>query len=90
MCGAVDRETVHSLLCGACNTYGEDPVIQFSSLTTLYHPGLKQRFTLLFPSSSDLYALLDVAKVWGVCVLCLLASAPKGRCVIPFPVVTSL
>ena len=62
----VDREAVHSLLCGACRTEEEDPAIPFSSLTTLCHPSLKHRFTLLFLSTSDLYALLDVAKV---CVL---------------------
>ena len=63
MSEAVDREAVHSLLCGTCTAEEEDPAIVFSSLTTLCHPSLRHRFTLLFPPSSDLYALLDVAKV---------------------------
>ena len=35
----------------------------FSPLTTLLIPSLKQRFTFAFSSTSNLYAVLDVAKV---------------------------
>ena len=85
MSESVDREAVHSLLCGACRSEEEEPATPFSSLTTLCHPSLKHRFTLVFPPAAvfDLYALLDVAKV---CVLaytyvfvplfCLLVFAP--------------
>lgn len=89
----VDREAVHSLLCGTCQSDGEDPaVIPFTSLTTLCHPNLKHRFTILFPPlSSNLYSLLDVAKVCVLAhtyvsltsvVFCLL---PKGRRILNIP-----
>ena len=57
---AVDCQAIHSLLCGVCE---EELVPAFSPLTTLSIPSLKQRFTFAFPPASNLYAVLDVAKV---------------------------
>ena len=86
MSESVDQEAVHSLLCGASRTEEEDPAIPFSSLTTLCHPILKHRFTLLFPKTSDLYALLDVVKVcvcWPTPTFCapvlFTSICPKGK-----------
>ena len=76
MSATVDREAVHTLLCGACGVgEGHAP---FSPLTTLPHSTLRQRFTFLFPSLSNLYSLLDVAKVC-VCV-CVLHDACFCAC----------
>jgi pre-rRNA-processing protein TSR1 len=63
MSGSVDREAAHSLLCGACRAEGEGAGPPFSLLTSLHHPGLRHRFTLLFPPASNLYSLLDVARI---------------------------
>ena len=62
MSAAMDHTALHALLCGSCRV-GEDEKLQFSPLTTLHHSLLKHRFTFLFPPPSDLYSLLDVAKV---------------------------
>lgn len=66
---AVDCQAIHSLLCGVCE---EELVPAFSPLTTLSIPSLKQRFTFAFPPASNLYAVLDVAKV------CTLANYEKS------------
>lgn len=54
----VRNEAVHSLVSTAC---GE--ATPYEAVTTLVCPALKQRFTLVYPPTSDLYALLDVVKV---------------------------
>jgi pre-rRNA-processing protein TSR1 len=79
MSESVDQEAVHSLLCGASRTEEEDPAIPFSSLTTLCHPILKHRFTLLFPKTSDLYALLDVVKIADTLLLVYGAGEKEGE-----------
>lgn len=66
MSAAVDQESLHSLLCGTCET-GDDPH-PFAPLTTVCHRTLRHRFTFVFPPPSNLYALLDVAKVCMCCV----------------------
>ncbi|KAL5463486.1 hypothetical protein EMCRGX_G032382 [Ephydatia muelleri] len=53
----VRNEAVHSLVSTAC---GE--ATPYEAVTTLVCPALKQRFTLVYPPTSDLYALLDVVK----------------------------
>lgn len=60
LCAAVDCRRIYSLLCGACK---QDELPSFSSLATLTCPTLKQRFTFSFPLTSNLYSVLDVAKV---------------------------
>lgn len=55
----VDTDQIHTLLCGACDL--EDPV-PTNPPPTLISPLLKQRFTVAYPSPSNLYTLLDIAK----------------------------
>lgn len=59
----VDVYHVHSLLCGACDLDDPTPIMPPS---TLISPSLRHRFTVAYPSTCQLYTLLDVAKVRGL------------------------
>ena len=56
---SIEQATLFKLLTSAC---GEDS-LPFSHTSTVLFPVTKQRFTLAFPSPTDLYAALDIAKV---------------------------
>lgn len=56
----VSADTIHGLLSAAC---GEATL--YEAVNTAVCSALKQRFTFVYPPTSDLYAVLDVAKVRG-------------------------
>ncbi len=57
----VDCTRLRALFCESCDPDAVAPPP--TALTTLASMGLKQRFSVAFPPTSNLYALLDVAKV---------------------------
>lgn len=60
----VDTASLHSLLCHACVREPDDDTCpDTSSVTTLIDHTHKCRFSLVYPSTSDLYTVLDIAKV---------------------------
>ena len=62
----VDIPSLHNLLCRACAYECEDHAPQNKcSVTTLIDSAHKCRFSLVYPSICDLYAVLDIAKVCG-------------------------
>lgn len=64
--GQVEVGRVHTLFCQACDLEvaedGTPPAIGTHPHTLINHT-LKHRFTFVYPSSSELYTLLDIAKV---------------------------
>ena len=83
MSATIDCVAVQSYLCGE----GED-LAPFSTLTTITEQSLRQRFTIVFPQSSNLYTFLDVTKVC-VCVCvrvraCVRACACACACTCSF------
>lgn len=56
----VSVERIHTLLCQSC---GVEDLVPATPPTTLVDPTLKQRFTVVYASTSHLYSILDLAKV---------------------------
>lgn len=56
----VDLQQLHLLLCQSC---GIDDPVPTSPPPTLVDPALKQRFTMVYACTNQLYLLLDMAKV---------------------------
>ena len=77
---SLEPTRIFKLLMSACGC--EDGLL-FSPTQTVVFPLSKKRFSLVFPTSTDLYSILDIAKVTPTLMLCV--KAPVCECYVSHP-----